>query len=96
MKRGIENFKKVIRFETAYSGQELFVLAGLVMMAATLLKLTGVVYIDSDWFWFLAGCGLFIEGMIMVVKQKKFNNKYKVVDRVEYEKLIQNSSKDKV
>ncbi len=87
---------KIIRFETAYSGQELFVLAGLVMMGATLLKLMGFVYIDSDWFWFLAGCGLFIEGMIMIIKQRKFNSKYKVVDRIEYEKLIENSLKDKV
>lgn len=78
-----QTIKKIIRFETAYAGQELFVFAGLLMVCATLIKLLGIADFSSDWFWFLAGIGLMIEGMIMIVKQKKFNNKYKVVERSE-------------
>lgn len=74
-----KTIKRIIRFETAYAGQELFVFAGLLMMGATLFKLLGFIDIDSDWFWFIAGCGLFIEGMIMITRQKRINRRYKVL-----------------
>ena len=69
-----EQIRKLVRFETAYKGQELFVVAGLVMVIVALIKLLGFADFSSDWFWFIAGIGLILEGMIMVVKQKKFNN----------------------
>jgi len=31
-----------------------------------------------DWFWFLAGMGLIVEGSISLVKQRKFDRKYKI------------------
>ena len=71
----------LIRFDTTYAGQELFVAAGLLMVVATFLKLIGVIYIDSDWYWFIAGVGLTIEGLIMIKKQRQFNRKYKVIER---------------
>lgn len=82
-----ERIRKIIRFETAYAGHELFVVVGLLMVITTLLKLTGVVYLDSDWYWFIAGLGLIIEGMIMISKQKKFNKKYKIIERTEESKV---------
>jgi hypothetical protein len=36
---------------------------------------------SSDWFWFLAGVGLIVEGMIAFLTQVKFDRKYKVVER---------------
>jgi hypothetical protein len=83
----VKGIGRIIRFETAYAGQELFVVAGFLMIIGTLIKLLGFVDFSSDWFWFLAGIGLMIEGMIMVTKQKKFNKKYKVVERVEEVKV---------
>lgn len=74
-----QRIKRIIRFETAYAGQELFVFAGLLMVVATLIKLLGFADFSSDWFWFIAGCGLIIEGMIMIVRQRKLNRRYKVL-----------------
>jgi hypothetical protein len=81
---------KIIIFERDYLGQSLFVLVGLVMAAGTLLKLLHVINISSDWFWFIAGLGLTVEGIIALVKQKRFNNKYKVLSKEEFEKLTEN------
>ena len=49
----------------------------------TLLKLFGVYNISSDWFWFLAGLGLIVEGVISLVKQRRFDKKYKIIEREE-------------
>jgi hypothetical protein len=51
------------------------------MAVGTLLKLLGVIDISSDWFWFLAGVGLTVEGIISMIKQRRFDRKFKVVDR---------------
>ena len=51
------------------------------MVFATLFKLLGHIEFSSDWFWFIAGLGLTVEGIIMLDKQKKFNRKYRVVER---------------
>lgn len=80
-----KRIKRIIRFETAYGGHELFIVVGLMMVFATLLKLTGVIYINSDWYWFIAGLGLVTEGMISMAKQKRFNRKYKIIERNEGE-----------
>ncbi len=78
---------KVIRFETNYSGHELFIAVGFFMVFGTLFKLLEVFDFSSDWFWFIAGVGLIVEGFTSVVKQKKFNKKYKILNREEFEKL---------
>jgi hypothetical protein len=41
------------------------------MAGFTLLKLLHIYDLDSDWFWFLAGVGLFVEGSVSLIKQKK-------------------------
>ena len=62
---------------------ESFILIGLVMFFATLGKLFGFYDISSDWFWLLAGVGLVIEGTISLVKQRKFDRKYKIIERID-------------
>ena len=37
--------------------------------------------LDSDWFWFMAGVGLAVEGVISMRRQKRFDKRYKVVSR---------------
>jgi hypothetical protein len=67
-------FENVIRYES-------FILVGVLMTVGTLLKLLGVIDISSDWFWLLAGVGLTVEGAISMIKQRRFDRKFKVIDR---------------
>jgi hypothetical protein len=71
-----DTFLKLATYET-------FILVGVVMAALTFLKLMGVLSFSSDWLWFLAGIGLGIEGMISLVKQRKFDRKYKIIERTD-------------
>lgn len=80
---GIKKAGETIRFKSPYSGQGFFVLVGLFMVALTLYKLLGFADFSSDWFWFITGVGITIEGFIMLEKQKKFNRKYKIIEREE-------------
>ena len=73
---GIEN---VIRYEG-------FVIVGVIMAIFALAKLLGFIDFSSDWFWFLAGVGLIIEGTISLIKQRKFERKYKIIERKEENK----------
>ena len=57
-----------------------FILIGVFMTIGTLAKLLGLFNFSSDWFWFLAGIGLVIEGTISLIKQRKFDRKYKVIE----------------
>ena len=43
---------------------EAFIFVGLLMAIGTLIKLLGLYDFSSDWFWFLAGGGLAVEGAI--------------------------------
>ncbi len=65
-----------------------FILIGIVMVIGTALKLLGKYNFSSDWFWLIAGLGLIVEGTISYAKQTKFDNKFKILTREEYEKLI--------
>ncbi len=60
---------------------EAFILIGLLIAIGTLIKLFGFYDFSSDWFWFLAGVGLAVEGAISLNKQRKFDKKYKIVER---------------
>ncbi len=60
---------------------ETFIFIGIIMVIATLIKLLGYYDFSSDWFWLLAGIGLVIEGAISLVKQKRFERKYKIIER---------------
>jgi len=72
--------KKFITHET-------LLIAGGIMIMATLAKLLGFVEIDSDWFWFIAGLALILEGAVELKKERKFRKKYKILTLEEYKKL---------
>jgi hypothetical protein len=59
----------------------LFILVGLLIAAGSLVKVIGIYEFSSDWLWFLAGVGLMVEGAISLMKQRKFDRKYKIVER---------------
>ena len=61
---------------------------GAILAFGTLFKLLGFYDLSSDWFWFVAGVGLVIEGAISLSRQRKFDRKYKVISREEYEMLV--------
>jgi hypothetical protein len=71
LKKHIDNFA---RYET-------FIFIGLIMAIATLIKLLGFVDFSSDWLWFLAGIGLTIEGAISLIKQRRFDRKFKIIEK---------------
>jgi len=64
-----------------YGSFILVILAGLLTALAVLAKLFLGFDIDSDWFWFLAGIGLAIEGVVSFRRQRRFDKKYKIVER---------------
>ena len=66
---------------TRLARYELFIIVGILMTIGTLIKLIGIYDLSSDWFWFLGGVGLVVEGIISLIKQKKFDKKYKIIER---------------
>lgn len=60
-----------------------FIFIGFIVAIGALIKLSGIYDFSSDWFWFLAGLGLIVEGTISWIKQKRFDRKYKVIERTE-------------
>ncbi len=68
---GVDNF---VRYEA-------FIFVGILMAIGTLIKLLGFYDFSSDWFWFLAGVGLAVQGAISLNKQRQFDKKYKIVER---------------
>ena len=71
---------KALQYET-------YVIIGILMVITTLAKLVFNVPIDSDWFWFIAGVALVIEGYIDLKKQKQFSNKYKIISKNEFQDI---------
>jgi len=69
----VKNLDNFARYET-------FIFIGIIMTIGTMIKLFGGYDFSSDWFWLLAGVGLVIEGCISLVKQKRFDRKYKIID----------------
>jgi hypothetical protein len=69
-------FENLARYES-------FILIGFIMVVLTLLKLINVLTFSSDWLWFLAGIGLVLEGTISLIKQRRFDRKYKIIEREE-------------
>lgn len=64
-----------------FARYELFIIVGILMTIGTLIKLLGFYDFSSDWFWFLAGVGLVVEGIISLIKQRRFDKKYKIIER---------------
>jgi len=65
-----------------YSSFVLVVLVGCLMALAVLGKLFLGFDIDSDWFWFLAGVGLAVEGVISFKARRRFDAKYSIVTKI--------------
>ena len=65
-----------------YLNYVLIIVFGVGMASLVFLKLVFGFDVNSDWFWFLAGLGIAVEGIISLEKQKRFDRKYKVVKRV--------------
>jgi glucose dehydrogenase len=62
-------------------GGWLLVAVGIVMVVATSVKLLNFVEVDSDWYWFIAGLGFIVQGVLMSVKNKHFTKNYKILKR---------------
>ena len=60
---------------------EVFILVGALIAIGSLLKIFNVYNFSSDWFWVLAGIGLAVEGAISLVKQRRFDKKYKIIEK---------------
>tara|TARA_Y100000310_G_scaffold334146_1_gene413195 strand:- start:282 stop:506 length:225 start_codon:yes stop_codon:yes gene_type:complete len=65
---------------------EFFISIGIIIVVGSLIKLLGVYEFSSDWFWFFAGLAFVIEGIIFQIKQKKFDRKYKIIEKDELKK----------
>lgn len=59
----------------------LFMLVGFLIALGSFIKVIGIYDFSSDWLWLLAGLGLMVEGAISLIKQKKFDKKYKIIER---------------
>jgi len=68
----------------------IFIFFGILMTGGTFLKLLGVIDVSSDWFWFIAGLGIIVEGSINLFKQDRFDKKFKVVSHDEWAKIREN------
>ncbi len=67
---------------------EIFIIVGVVMAVGTLLKIFLVFNFSDNWFWFIAGVGLAVEGSISLARQRKFDKKFKIIKKEEYETLM--------
>ena len=81
----MEQVIKITRLES-WAKQETFIVVGILMTIGVAIKLAGKYDFSSDWFWFLAGLGLIVEGAISLIKQRRFDRKYKIIERNEKEK----------
>jgi len=50
---------------------EIILVGGLLLIALPTLKLAGVLTLDSDWFWILAGVVISAEAILEILKTKK-------------------------
>lgn len=74
IKRTIESIENMIKYEA-------FIAVGFLLALLSFVKVTGIYNFDSDWLWFLAGLGLCVEGVISLNKQRRFDRKYKIIER---------------
>jgi len=64
-----------------YSTYVLVIVVGILMAGLVFSKLIFGIGVDSDWFWFLTGLGFAAEGVISFTKQRRFDRKYKIIER---------------
>ena len=75
------NLVNLLRYES-------FIFVGIIIVLGALIKLLGYYNFSSDWFWFLAGLGFVVEGFISLIKQRRFDRKYKIIERENIEKRV--------
>ena len=66
-----------------FARYEVFMIVGILMTVGTAAKILGLANFSSDWLWLLAGFGFVVEGAIALSRQKKFEKKYKIIEKVE-------------
>ena len=54
---------------------EIILVGGLLLIILPLLKLAGVLTLDSDWFWILAGVVISAEAILEILQARKKVNK---------------------
>ena len=54
---------------------EIILVGGLLLTILPLLKLAGILRLDSDWFWMLAGVVISAEAILEILQTKKKVNK---------------------
>ena len=54
---------------------EIILVGGLLLTILPLLKLAGILRLDSDWFWILAGVVISAEAILEILQSKKKVNK---------------------
>ena len=64
-----------------YASYVLVIIVGFSIAMGVFTKLVFNFNFSSDWFWLLAGFGLVIEAVISFKKQKRFDRKYKIIER---------------
>ena len=63
-----------------YTSYFLMAFFGLLISLLVVLKLIKGWNIDSDWFWFLAGLGLAVEGLMVFKRQRRFGRKQEALN----------------
>lgn len=74
IKRTIESIENLIKYEA-------FIAMGFLIAALSFIKVMRYYEFSSDWLWLLAGLGLMVEGIISLNKQRRFDRKYRIVER---------------
>ena len=54
---------------------EIILIGGLLLITLPLLKLAGVLTLDSDWFWILAGVVISAEAVLEILQTKKIGER---------------------
>ena len=60
---------------------ELFIAIGFLMTLGAVIKILGIYNFPSEWFLALGGVGLFIDGIISLLNKRRFDRKYKIIER---------------
>ena len=54
---------------------EIILVGGLLLITLPLLKLAGILTLDSDWFWILAGVVISAEAVLEILQTKRKKNR---------------------
>ncbi len=74
IKRTIEHIENLIKYEA-------FIAVGLLIAGLSFVQVMGYYDFSSDWLWLLAGLGLMVEGIISLKRQRRFDKKFRIVER---------------